>query len=435
MKYVKKVHIINFQSHKDSVIDFGEGLNVILGRSDSGKTAIIRAIKWALYNEPRGDYFVRNGEKETSVEITFSDNTVIKRSRNGTRNIYEYKDLLGNINRFEGFGSEVPQEIIDESSIYKTTVGQNKEILYVQDQLEGPFLLSLSPGQKAQEIGRLIGVDILDDAISGIRKDTLKINAVLKEKDDERRRLLDELKNYEYLEEYEKKLDRLQVIEKSLSDKNERLENLNFLKGQIDLLENNIKKTKEYLNKFENLDILLNNLNTLSSINLKKDLLEDLNLKIKKADLEISKSKNFINSLSDLDYVYKNIGSLENSNYMLTVLMDLKNKLDILELRIKNGVNYISSFERLNEALDISKSLENKISKIKELQDILKNLENNKLEIDKFSVELEKSKSEIENILKEYENIYLKLDYCPFCYSKIDKDRRSDILTHLRGEI
>ena len=51
MIYLKRVRLENFQSHKNSIIDFDRGLNVIVGPSDSGKSAIIRAIKWALYNE------------------------------------------------------------------------------------------------------------------------------------------------------------------------------------------------------------------------------------------------------------------------------------------------------------------------------------------------------------------------------------------------
>ena len=75
MKYIKKVNLVNFQSHKDTTIEFDKGLNIIVGASDSGKTSILRGIKWALYNDPSGDYFIREGESECSVTIYFSDMT------------------------------------------------------------------------------------------------------------------------------------------------------------------------------------------------------------------------------------------------------------------------------------------------------------------------------------------------------------------------
>ena len=40
MKYIEKVILENFQSHKYTVLDFTKGLNSIVGPTDSGKTAI-----------------------------------------------------------------------------------------------------------------------------------------------------------------------------------------------------------------------------------------------------------------------------------------------------------------------------------------------------------------------------------------------------------
>ena len=49
MRYIKKIILQNFQSHKYSIVELDEQLNVIVGPSDSGKSAIIRALKWVLY--------------------------------------------------------------------------------------------------------------------------------------------------------------------------------------------------------------------------------------------------------------------------------------------------------------------------------------------------------------------------------------------------
>jgi ABC-type transporter Mla maintaining outer membrane lipid asymmetry ATPase subunit MlaF len=51
---IKKLIIENFQSHKYTEVDFSEGFNIIFGPSDYGKSAIIRALRWVLYNEPGG---------------------------------------------------------------------------------------------------------------------------------------------------------------------------------------------------------------------------------------------------------------------------------------------------------------------------------------------------------------------------------------------
>ena len=70
---ITKLTLENFQSHKYTVINFDEGLNSIVGATDSGKTAIFRALKWALYNDPSGDYFIRTGEDYVSVKVELSN--------------------------------------------------------------------------------------------------------------------------------------------------------------------------------------------------------------------------------------------------------------------------------------------------------------------------------------------------------------------------
>lgn len=61
------VRIRNFQSLQLVELDV-QGLTVVLGPSNLGKSALVRAISSAFYGSP-GDDFVRRGASETSVEI------------------------------------------------------------------------------------------------------------------------------------------------------------------------------------------------------------------------------------------------------------------------------------------------------------------------------------------------------------------------------
>lgn len=63
-----RVHVKNFQSLADASLDV-EGLTVLVGPSDLGKSALVRAIEGALFNEP-GDYFVRSGATNAEVTLT-----------------------------------------------------------------------------------------------------------------------------------------------------------------------------------------------------------------------------------------------------------------------------------------------------------------------------------------------------------------------------
>ena len=153
MKYIKKVILENFQSHKYTEIEFDQYLNVIVGPSDHGKTAIIRALKWALFNEPSGDFFIREGEKECSVTVIFSDNTKVKRSRSKSKNAYYLYDKKGKEMIFEGFGTTVPQEIINKTSMRKIELDSSQSnSINISEQLEGPFCFQKRMQQELMQL-------------------------------------------------------------------------------------------------------------------------------------------------------------------------------------------------------------------------------------------------------------------------------------------
>ncbi|HZK00421.1 MAG TPA: ATP-binding protein, partial [Tissierellaceae bacterium] len=213
MKYLKTVILENFQSHKYSLINFDEGLNVILGASDSGKTAIIRGIKWALYNEPSGDFFIREGESDTSVTLIFNDNTKLKRSRGKSKNSYTLYKKNGEEIIFEGFGTRVPDEIIEEIAIKKIKLdSESTNAINIAEQLEGSFLLSEKTSTRAGAIGRLIGVNIIDDALKETLKDIRNLSNNQKLTEIKISKLEEELKEYEYLADLRTRLERAETL-------------------------------------------------------------------------------------------------------------------------------------------------------------------------------------------------------------------------------
>ena len=46
---ISLVELENWKSHKHSVLEFGKGTNVIIGRMGSGKTSVMDAISYALF--------------------------------------------------------------------------------------------------------------------------------------------------------------------------------------------------------------------------------------------------------------------------------------------------------------------------------------------------------------------------------------------------
>jgi exonuclease SbcC len=73
---VLHIRVENFQSIGHAALS-AEGLTVIVGPSDRGKSALLRAIEAALFNRP-GDQFVRNGQKQAGVTLEFPDITTVR---------------------------------------------------------------------------------------------------------------------------------------------------------------------------------------------------------------------------------------------------------------------------------------------------------------------------------------------------------------------
>ena len=264
MKFIKKLIINNFQSHKYSELDFGQDLNVIIGPSDSGKTSIIRALKWVLYNEPSGDFFIREGESEVSVSVIFSDKTTLKRYRTKSKNGYQLISSEGIESIFEGIGTSVPQEIIDKTGIYKMLLdGDHSNAINLGEQLEGPFLLSEKTSTRANAIGRLVGVDIIDEALREVLKDVRNLNLKKNTKEESIIELNDSIKEYDYLEGMKDKHDTLKLLLEKIKDyknKENKLVDIKFRYEKIQLESVNTNNILLELKQIDKIDEIFNSI-------------------------------------------------------------------------------------------------------------------------------------------------------------------------------
>lgn len=103
---LQSVRLENFQSHQDTSIQFDQGLNVIVGQSDSGKTAVLRGLRWALFNLPRGTDFLKVGADFVRVTVTLTNGTKIVRERTSSKNRYKIQALEQDELVLEGFGTQ-----------------------------------------------------------------------------------------------------------------------------------------------------------------------------------------------------------------------------------------------------------------------------------------------------------------------------------------
>jgi exonuclease SbcC len=169
---IKKVILENFQAHEHSIIEFSEGINVICGASDQGKSSVIRAIRWVLENRPSGFAFKREGAKgPTRVTLEFDNGKIVK-TRSETENSYKVYVPGKKPVEFKALRTDVPDEVKTLSQFGPYNI---------QYQFGSSFLLDDSPGDVAKKLNNLSGVAIIDDILketnSRIRAEKAKESA------------------------------------------------------------------------------------------------------------------------------------------------------------------------------------------------------------------------------------------------------------------
>jgi exonuclease SbcC len=97
---ILSVALKNFKAHGDRKFTFAPGTNAICGENGAGKTSILEAIAWVLFNY-RGDYtkedLIRNGSGSAAVEVEFissADSRTYIAQRHTTRGYLLYDPQL-----------------------------------------------------------------------------------------------------------------------------------------------------------------------------------------------------------------------------------------------------------------------------------------------------------------------------------------------------
>ena len=229
-----KLIIQNFQSHKYSEFDFHEGVNAIVGDSRQGKSAILRAVDWLFNNKPSGDEFISHWAiTSCSVTIEFDDGISVSRNKGKSVNNYELKVPGKNTQVFTGFGQSVPEAI--------------KKVLNCQDfnfrfQHQGPFLLNMSSGDVAKYLNKIARFDIID-------KTTAEIDSILREEKNQyeveksiESRKSEELKQYDFLNEFEEKVQGFEKTQSQLENEIQKYNQLHDLVQSIYEVQGNKEK-------------------------------------------------------------------------------------------------------------------------------------------------------------------------------------------------
>lgn len=106
---ISRIELTNFMSHKRTVIEPAEGLTVLVGPNNVGKSAVVAALQILCHNEP-SSYVLRHGERECSVKVETDDGHCIEWRRKNSPSYLIDGQVFDRLGR-SGVPSELEQAL------------------------------------------------------------------------------------------------------------------------------------------------------------------------------------------------------------------------------------------------------------------------------------------------------------------------------------
>jgi energy-coupling factor transporter ATP-binding protein EcfA2 len=157
---IKAISVRNYQSLRKIDLDLGR-ITAIVGESDSGKSALFRAVRaWAINQD--GTDFITAGEKKTSVTI---DGVSWIQAKDINR--YEIGDKV-----WDKVGRSVPDEVRAATNMGEFEFGKDIRLcLNFSAQLDPLFVVQGNPADNAKVIGSISNIHRIYNAIREAEKD------------------------------------------------------------------------------------------------------------------------------------------------------------------------------------------------------------------------------------------------------------------------
>lgn len=160
---IERLSLRNLQPHRRLDLDLGPGVTTLVGRSDVGKSSVLRALRWLCLNRPAGDGLLTQGEETVTVTVVV-DGVKVGRRKGKGKNLYR---LDGET--FKAFGAgKVPRPVSDLLNVCPESF---------QGQHDGAFWLTDSPGKVAEHLNRVVALDLIDRVLGNLDKKARRAKA------------------------------------------------------------------------------------------------------------------------------------------------------------------------------------------------------------------------------------------------------------------
>lgn len=337
---INRIHLENYRIHDKLDVEFDSGINLLLGENGKGKSSILEAIGYALFDsELRGGNqreAIKYGKKSAKIEIEFTgidgEDYIVTRKVPGSTSIYK---------------KDNPElQLIGKEDRIRELCGIKGDLKGIYDNVivakQNEFISSFKEKDNEREkiFNKVFNTDIYKKIYEGYSRDAVN----------------------RYEKDIEIERSSMENIAEIMEDPADIKEKLEFEKGRakeynlsLTLLNDEKSKVKEFLNSYNSLNI------------------------------EIEKLTGEINALT---------GNLKNKNEELIKVGNSISESEISEKIVKENREKYEEYQKYSQEINILKTRKKELEKIKE-ECLLHEKEINLLE---------KLNSEIDGEIKVFKN-------------------------------
>lgn len=234
-----RVRVRNFQSLKDVDLEI-DGLTIVTGTNNAGKSALLRALHGAFANA-RGSDFVRHGSPHASVGVKFEDGSEFVWEKGDKVNRYKVGDLV-----LEKVAHGAPQEVRN-LGVRSIQASKREYWPQVSSQFDDIFLLGEPGSVMAEAVADVDRVGLLTRALRLSEADTRQANS-------ERRIRRKDLKEVTARRKVLEKLDALNERFKALEERQKACQALEKKLQVARAAQTKMKQLKSILSRLGGLD-------------------------------------------------------------------------------------------------------------------------------------------------------------------------------------
>ena len=148
---IRKIILHNFMAHGHSEITLAEGVTVLTGPNNTGKSAVVEALRCLSENPALGRAFIRHGKKQATVAVELEDGTLLRWHRKKTTSWYEIERPGQEPESFHKMGQgKAPPQVLELLRIQPVDIDdKNRVDVHLGDQRTPIFLIDRPPAQVA----------------------------------------------------------------------------------------------------------------------------------------------------------------------------------------------------------------------------------------------------------------------------------------------